>query len=311
MTARPGVAVIVPAYRAATTLGAVLASVAGQTLLPAEVVVVDDGSDDATAEVAERWTDLLPLTVVRQANAGPAAARRRAMEVAGSPLVALLDADDVWLPNHLGALADVFDRNGGGIVSANALSWRPGEGVAGRSWQDRYPVPAPDRQRLAILRRNFVFVGALFSADAAFAVGGFRDGFSGAEDWDLWIRMIRAGSVIHASTAPTVLYRTTDSSLTAGSRIHDVYAAVLERAREETTTDGERRVIDGRLRRLQARRHLAGSYAAARSGRRALARAEARQGAWGSPAMAVQAAGLLAAPATVARWGERLRARRR
>jgi glycosyltransferase involved in cell wall biosynthesis len=311
MTAPTGVAVIVPAYRAEATIGATLASVAGQTLRPAEVVVVDDGSDDATAAEARRWASVLPLTVVTQRNAGPAAARRRAMAEARSPLLALLDADDVWLPNHLEILVDAYRRGGGGIISANALSWRPGHGFSGRTWQARFPVPAPERQRLGILRSNFVFVGAVFAAPEAEAVGGFRDGFSGAEDWDLWIRMIRAGASVHGSATPTVLYRTTESSLTASARIHDVYSAVLEQARAEVVSDDERQVIDGRLRRLQARRHLAGAYAAAGAGRRPLARAEARRSAWGSPAMAVQAAGLLAAPATAARWGDRMRARRR
>jgi glycosyltransferase involved in cell wall biosynthesis len=296
---------------AASTVGAALASVASQSVPAAEVVVVDDGSSDATAEIAAQWSSVLPLTIVRQSNAGPAAARRRAMADITAPLVALLDADDIWLPDHLSSLVDAYQRQSGGIVSANALSWRPGEGVSARSWQERFPVPPPDEQRRRILLGNFVFVGALLNVDDARAVGGFRDGFSGAEDWDLWIRMVRAGVVVHPSRPATVLYRTSGAGLTAGAGIHGVYIAVLERARQETTDDGERTAIDRRLRWHHARRHLADAYVAAQNGQLWNARAEALRASMGSIPMAAQATGLMAAPAHVARWGARLRSQHR
>src|SRR5205814_2076225 len=101
------VAVVIAAYRAAPFIDAALASVAGQTRMPEEVVVVDDGSDDGTFEIASTWSAVLPLTVIRlTTNSGPAAARAAAIANCRSPLIALLDADDVWLPNHLAAMVD-------------------------------------------------------------------------------------------------------------------------------------------------------------------------------------------------------------
>src|SRR5581483_10965231 len=99
------IAVVVPAWNAAATIDDALGSVAGQTLLPAEVVVVDDRSTDATASLAKAWADRLPITVVSAAaRSGPAGARAEAVAASSSPLIAFLDADDVWLPDHLATL---------------------------------------------------------------------------------------------------------------------------------------------------------------------------------------------------------------
>jgi len=192
-----GIAVVIPAYNSGRTLGATLASVAGQTVLPAAVVVGDDHSDDETPALARRWQDLLPVVVVTlERNAGPAAARRAAIARTDAPLLALLDADDVWLPDHLESLAALHARFGG-IVCADALRWHPGEGIRDETQRDHFPIPPPERQMLDILRHNFVSIGALFPRVAYDEVGGFRDGVSGAEDWDLWIRMIRKGLRVH------------------------------------------------------------------------------------------------------------------
>lgn len=201
------IAVVIPAYNSTRTLGAALASVAAQTLSPTAVVVADDHSDDDTPALARRWQGLIPVEVVRlERNSGPAAARRAAIARIDTPLIALLDADDVWLPDHLASLAALQARSGG-IVCADALRWHPGEGVRRVTQRDHFPIPAPDHQMVDILRHNFVSIGALFPRAAYEDTGGFRDGVSGAEDWDLWIRMIRAGLRVHGVAAPTLLYR--------------------------------------------------------------------------------------------------------
>src|SRR5689334_10135830 len=91
--------VIIPAYNAVETLGRAIDSALAQSLPPHEVVVVDDGSRDATAELAERYGP--PVRVIRQSNAGPGAARNRGVQATSSPWVAFLDADDEWLPKKM------------------------------------------------------------------------------------------------------------------------------------------------------------------------------------------------------------------
>jgi glycosyltransferase involved in cell wall biosynthesis len=91
--------VVIPAFNAGATIGETLRSVAAQTVRPYLVVIVDDGStDDLVSAVA--GTDL-PVQLVRQENAGPGSATTRGIAILSTPLVATLDADDLWLPNKI------------------------------------------------------------------------------------------------------------------------------------------------------------------------------------------------------------------
>jgi glycosyltransferase involved in cell wall biosynthesis len=98
------ISVIVPAYNAERTLAETLASVLGQTLPPDEIIVVDDGSTDCTAEIAAAQSDL--VRVVRQPNRGAAAALNLGIAHAGGDLLAFIDADDLWEQDKLGKQAE-------------------------------------------------------------------------------------------------------------------------------------------------------------------------------------------------------------
>jgi glycosyltransferase involved in cell wall biosynthesis len=88
--------VVIPAYNAARTLREAIESVLAQTLAPASLVVIDDGSTDETATIARSFG--AAVQVITQENLGPAAATDRGLAELGEPLVAGLDADDIWFP---------------------------------------------------------------------------------------------------------------------------------------------------------------------------------------------------------------------
>lgn len=98
-TGMPRIAVVVPAYNAAATLGKALDSILAQTFPAHEVIVVDDGSADSTAEVMTAYTG--KVHYIRQDNAGPSAARNRGVQEASAEWIAFLDADDWYLPERL------------------------------------------------------------------------------------------------------------------------------------------------------------------------------------------------------------------
>lgn len=303
------VVVVVPAFGAASVLHTALASVAGQSVAPAEVVVVDDASDDDTCAVAERWVGILPLTVLRQPdNAGPAAARRRAVESSASPLLALLDADDAWLPHHLASLLDVHAAFGG-IATADAFRWSGGAAVRPRTHRRHFPIPPPHEQHRAMLRANFVFVASLFSRADYEMAGGFRDGFSGAEDWDLWIRMLRNGVRVHGSDDASCMYRLSPQGLSAGRDIFAVYLAVLEAALADATEQWERELVEASITKYRARQALDAAHRAARAGDVHAARVQARRALSGPPRIRVEAAVLLALPAPTVRLTDVVRRR--
>ena len=97
MADHPTVSVVIPVYNGAPFLASAVASVRAQSVAVAEIVVVDDGSTDATAEVAKG----LGVSYLCQANQGPGAARNRGVTVATGEWIAFLDADDVWVGEKL------------------------------------------------------------------------------------------------------------------------------------------------------------------------------------------------------------------
>lgn len=305
MTSSADVAVIVAAYNAAPILEAALASVAGQSTQPGQVIVADDASVDDTAGVARRWSSLLPIDVIRlPTNRGPALARRRAVKAAKSPLLVVLDADDVWLPDHLATMLGEY-RHPATVVSANASRWMPGRGLHPDSYQHVLPIPAPDRQVKEILRRNFVFYGSLFSREAYEAVGGYRVESTGAEDWDLWIRMIRSGCRVRPSLPVTCLYRRAAGSLSTTVSGYDGAVNVLVTARSEATGPSERRIARRTFREHKARLELLRAYEVARNGELGARRhaAKALTSPW---PVAIRAAAMLVRPVEATKRRDRM-----
>ncbi|HAN29488.1 MAG TPA: hypothetical protein DCP75_17540 [Haliea salexigens] len=93
------IAVVIPAYNSAQYLGETLASIARQTQVPNEVIVVNDGSTDNTRQIAESAGH--PVNCVSINNGGQGRARRIGIEQANSDWIALCDSDDLWEPNHI------------------------------------------------------------------------------------------------------------------------------------------------------------------------------------------------------------------
>jgi len=306
----PSVTVVIPAFQAASTLDAALASVLGQTLPPTDVIVVDDGSTDGSADVASAWSTRLPLTVLRQPTAGAGPARDRGVAASNSDLIALLDADDVWLPDHLVTLIQTRAGVPDTLVFALGMRWIPGTAL----WNvDPGPLPPPARQLQSILWENFGCGIALFDRGLYDRVGGFRSGFRIGEDWDLWIRMVRAGALVKRSSHPTFLYRMSSSSATGGGRSFGGAEAVLIAAEREATTEEEVRWARDGLRhqpRLQRRSRASGSlddaYAAARHGDGWTARKLGLRCLPGTPRVAARGLALAAAPSLVVRLRDRV-----
>jgi len=109
----PRVSILLPTYNRARFLPAAFDSIGAQTLEDWELVIVDDGSTDETVRLIEDLKCRIPQAVhyERQENAGPYAARNRALDLGGAPYVAFFDSDDLWLPHHLEHCTDALNRN--------------------------------------------------------------------------------------------------------------------------------------------------------------------------------------------------------
>jgi glycosyltransferase involved in cell wall biosynthesis len=187
------VTVVIPVYNRRSLLERALRTVAEQRLQPERVIVIDDGSDDGSAETAER----MGADVVRQANSGVSSARNVGLEFARTPWVALLDSDDEWLPNHL---ATVYPHVAGRVlVSAAAIT------TFGRlrgSLRDQ-PLDLVNPEQLLWPENPVVTSGTLLHRPTALSVGAFNPAETYNEDLDLWIRMLQEGSGLALPTVTT------------------------------------------------------------------------------------------------------------
>jgi glycosyltransferase involved in cell wall biosynthesis len=300
------VAVVIAAYDASATLDAALAGVAAQSVPPAEVVVVDDCSHDDTRGVAERWRAILPLQIVAlDRNRGPARARHEGVQVTTAPTIALLDADDHWLPDHL-ALCLHRQRHADRVaVGGRGLRWSAtDESRAGL----RPPVPGSpprDGQLEWIIRDNGFSSHAVFSRAAYEEVGGFtsrEEGVDdGVEDWDLWIRFVHAGVQLQRVARATFLYRSHATSLSSDApRMASSGLRMLDRVERDVLAPDERRALQPALRDARARLRLQAAFAYAQAGDPDAARAHAHGALRGERAVALRAAAVAVAPRTVA-----------
>lgn len=108
-SALPRISVIIPAYNAAETIGKAIDSILVQSYPAHEIIVVDDGSEDATGESVQAYGD--KVTYIRQVNAGPSAARNKGVQQASGEWIAFLDADDWYLPDRLRIHAEMIRDN--------------------------------------------------------------------------------------------------------------------------------------------------------------------------------------------------------
>ena len=210
------VTVIVPARRAAATIDRALASVAAQTLRPAAVVVVDDGSDDGTDDAALRWKERLKgavLTVFRQPHTGAGAARNRALKEAKTEFVAFLDADDEWLPAKLErSMAAIRDTE---YVLVAHDSWQVEDGDEVRIGSARRFRAGKASPFVALYRRGFIDTSTVVARrDAVCSEGGFDTTLANAQDFELWLALLRRPETkFHVFEEPLSRYHVTSGSI--------------------------------------------------------------------------------------------------
>lgn len=191
------ISVIIPAYNAEETIGEAIASVMQQSLPVQEILVIDDGSTDGTAErVHQSYPDVLVITVP---NGGPSKARNEGIWRARGEWIAFLDADDQWHGDKLRVQMKVATPN----IALVASDW-----VRGNDFQ---PVPEPvPTSRLGyrdLLSLNqFQTSTVIMRRTLANELGGFDAALDGAEDWDFWLRASGRTEIIKVDW-PLVQYR--------------------------------------------------------------------------------------------------------
>jgi hypothetical protein len=195
----PTASVVIPAFNAAETIVSTVLSALGQPEVAVEVVVVNDGSTDATEEIVGGIDDPR-VRLVNQANRGLPAARNAGIRASHGAYVAFLDSDDLLLPDflHLGIEAlQKTRRPGFAYTDAYVLDDATGR-IRETSAMAQFgpPIPPPVDSAdflLALMRINFVYVSTIVPRAVLGATGGFDESLTSCEDYDLWLRILVDG----------------------------------------------------------------------------------------------------------------------
>ena len=209
------VSVVIPVYDGARYLREAIDSVLGQTRPPDQVVVVDDGSVDATPEVVASYGER--VTAIRQEHRGNARASNRGIEAARGDLVGFLDSDDVWAPDKLALQLEVLDGDEDADAVFGLVQQFLSEDAEPSLAQKVVipPDPQPGLSKSAMLIRRRVLD----------RVGGFDESRNNSDFTDWYLRAVEQGLI---GVVPQVVV--------ARRRIHGANLGIRERDRQRPET---------------------------------------------------------------------------
>jgi len=259
------VSVIIPAYNAARFIESTVQSALDQTRPPDEIVIVDDGSTDDTAEIVRGLDG--PIRFFQQENQGSAVARNLAIERSSGDLLAFLDADDLWLPSKLERQIPPFEADKVDFSFANLIDLFPDGQFAGRpfivfgeSIMKEIPSCDCDVARVfaqallpLFLLDNHVHTPTVVVTRAAFDKGGrFDPGLRVGQDIDMWFRLLQFCRAAYLDSV-VCHRRLHDQNVTHDSlRIDRAQVEILRRwiDRDVAWRDGQYEAFSLRLSRL-------------------------------------------------------------
>lgn len=238
----PKVSVIVPIYNAEQYIAETLRSVLNQTYQDYEIIIVDDGSLDRSIEICQQFSDPR-IAIVRQANRGLPGARNTGIRHAQGDYIALLDADDLWLPEKLVHHVKHLDTSPTVGISFSYSAFIDDLGQSTGLYQiprkitEITPVYVLCRNPIgngsaAVIRRE-TFNAIKFQDDVQGEDCYFDERFRQAEDLECWLRIVlKTNWKIEGVPEILTLYRISSSGLSANVRTQlTALEAVIEKTR--------------------------------------------------------------------------------
>ncbi|MCD4749513.1 MAG: glycosyltransferase [Thermoanaerobaculales bacterium] len=191
--------ILLPVFNAAASLEACLQSLARQTLREFEIVVVDDGSSDASTEILKRWKARESrLRLIRQPHEGLIPALNHGLGLCRAPLVARMDADDIAHPKRLERQVTLLDdRPGVAVVSCLVKCFPRREVAQGFRLYEEWInglTSHDDMARELFVESPVAHPSVVFRKEPVQRLGGYRD-CAWPEDYDLWLRLFEDGAV--------------------------------------------------------------------------------------------------------------------
>ncbi|MCV3216766.1 glycosyltransferase [Plectonema radiosum NIES-515] len=206
----PKISVVIPAYNCAKTIQQTIDSVLNQTFSDFELLIINDGSTDATSNVLSQVKDLR-IKVFSYTNAGGNVSRNRGINHAIGEFISFLDADDIWTPDKLATQLKALKEN---PTTKVAYSWTDYIDENGKFVSSGTHISLNGNVYEELLVKNFLENGSnpLICKDALLAVGGFDESLVAGQDWDMWLRLAREFNFV-AVPYVQILYRISANSL--------------------------------------------------------------------------------------------------
>jgi len=227
-TAERGVSIIVPAFNAEEYLSQCLESVLTQTYPHWELILVDDGSSDATGAIAQEIAQRdRRVRIIQQPNQGSCAARNNGARLANYDWLAFLDADDWWEPSYLSALMAVADADP--TLDAVRCSWNrvTADGTVIETFLAHHRQSA---FRTCVLEHGLQVDSCMMRRGLFEAAGSFDPEMVVSQDWDFWPRIARTGARFGIVETVQSNYRTVPSSVSAKAmRLLDYSLIAIDR----------------------------------------------------------------------------------
>lgn len=215
------VTICIPCHRARRFLPETLDSVAEQTHLNWEMILVEDGPSEPIDDLVEAFSARVrqPVQLIKQKeNRGVSATRNTAIQAARTAWIAILDADDLWLPNHLEACLATAEETGAPIVHSGSVLFQSETG-------EDFEIRAPTQDDLArfpisLYQGSYIIQpsSVLLHKDLWEAAGGFDTSFNYCEDVALWFRCARRNARFAFNGTITCRYRRHGTGLTSRAR---------------------------------------------------------------------------------------------
>lgn len=214
------ISTLICGYNQGRYAAAAIESVLRQTAHPLEIIFVDNGSTDETAEVVNAFVPV--VRYVRQNNQGPSGARNRGMNEAVGDFVHFLDADD-WIEEDMyAAVRDAFAQSpGADVLVGGEIDVLP-DGTISR--REDAPKHLDDATAFLFGRHPWCVHAALVRRKTALAIGGFSPALWRCEDWDFWLRLAQAKAVFVPFPGRHAIYRRVPAS-NSSSYAHSYRAA--------------------------------------------------------------------------------------
>lgn len=210
----PIVSIVIPCFNSEKYLAQTLESVKRQSFQNWECLVIDDGSRDQTAEIAQRYVDFDPrFKFFSQKNSGVSAAYNQGIIKSQKKYIAFIDSDDIWLSKMLETSIDFLKRNSKiDIVSCGWQNIDKNDRIESKIYTPWHTFPFKEEMML----RGALFMSSttVIKREVFNKAGLFDENLRSAEDWDLWLRFIKNDFSFGFIKQPFLLYRRHRDNLT-------------------------------------------------------------------------------------------------